>query len=385
MQLTKTLRISKVKVCHLTSVHPIDDVRIFVKECTSLAAHGYDVTLIACGDIAFEEVKNGVKRISLHVPVKNRLHRMLRRSREVYKKAVEVDADIYHFHDPELLLVGYRLKKSGKKVIFDSHEDVRSDISEKRYIPFLMRKILARVYGLLERYVGKRIDAIVTVTPHIVNKLIKINPKTVQIANFPVFEQPETFNSLEKNHMAFAGSISHTYLLQNVITALGQTAGIKLFLAGNADPKYLKMLKAIDGWNMVEYLGKISYDSVNNLYNHSLIGIACLGHTANVGFNQGSLGVVKFFEYMKAGMAIICTDSVLWKKIIDEENCGICVNPYNVNEISNAMQYLADNPDIAKKMGKNGQNAFRNKYNWSFEEKKLISLYQSLISKPTEK
>jgi len=61
------------KICHITSVHPIEDVRIYTKECSSLAANGFDVTLIACGQIAFEDFKNGVTRISLCIPVKSRL------------------------------------------------------------------------------------------------------------------------------------------------------------------------------------------------------------------------------------------------------------------------------------------------------------------------
>lgn len=92
----------KYKVCHFTTVHSINDGRIFFKECTSLAANGFDVTLIACGDKAFEDVKNGVKRILLKVPVKNRLQRFFKRSKAVYKKALEVDADIYHFQNFKL-------------------------------------------------------------------------------------------------------------------------------------------------------------------------------------------------------------------------------------------------------------------------------------------
>ena len=90
-------------ICHLTSVQSINDVRIFTKECTSLANAGFNVTLIACGETAFEDTANGVKRISLHVPVKNRLQRFLKRPKAVFKKALEVNADIYHFLDPELL------------------------------------------------------------------------------------------------------------------------------------------------------------------------------------------------------------------------------------------------------------------------------------------
>lgn len=113
----------KIKVCHFTTVHPIDDVRIFTKECVSLANNGFDVTLIACGDIAFEDIKNGVKRISLNVPVKNRFQRYFKRSKAVYRKALVVDADIYHFHDPELLTIELLIKKMTKaKLIYDAHE-----------------------------------------------------------------------------------------------------------------------------------------------------------------------------------------------------------------------------------------------------------------------
>ena len=35
------------QICHMTSVHPATDIRIFYKECQSLAKAGYNVSLIA--------------------------------------------------------------------------------------------------------------------------------------------------------------------------------------------------------------------------------------------------------------------------------------------------------------------------------------------------
>jgi hypothetical protein len=130
---------NKIKVCHLTSVHPIDDVRIFHKECISLAKNGYDVTLIACGEREYEEIKNGVKCISLYVPVKNRLERMIKRPKAIYKKALEIDTYIYHFHDPELLPLGKKLKRKGKKVIYDAHKTASSNSSKGLDSRFLKR------------------------------------------------------------------------------------------------------------------------------------------------------------------------------------------------------------------------------------------------------
>ena len=36
----------------------------------------------------------------------------------VFAKAKAIDADLYHMHDPELMPIGRKLKKLGKKVIF---------------------------------------------------------------------------------------------------------------------------------------------------------------------------------------------------------------------------------------------------------------------------
>jgi len=90
----------KNKVCILTSVHPPFDVRIFHKEAKSLVKAGYDVTLIAQHDK--EEVVDGIKIVNLQKP-RNRIERMTKTVWSAYRKAVQVDAVIYHFHDPELI------------------------------------------------------------------------------------------------------------------------------------------------------------------------------------------------------------------------------------------------------------------------------------------
>ena len=83
------------KVCHITTIHPAQDTRIFQKECCSLAARGFDVSLIVANQES--AVINGVKIINVDIPYRNRLQRMWR-TKGVLAKALEIDAAIYHFH-----------------------------------------------------------------------------------------------------------------------------------------------------------------------------------------------------------------------------------------------------------------------------------------------
>ena len=114
------------RVCHFSSAHAPNDTRIFHKQCASLAREGYDVTLVVKAKDSQSvgtTVEKGVKVIQVPVDASSRLKRMLFGAKSIYRKALEVDADIYEFHDPELLPYGLRLARKGKKVIFDSHED----------------------------------------------------------------------------------------------------------------------------------------------------------------------------------------------------------------------------------------------------------------------
>jgi glycosyltransferase involved in cell wall biosynthesis len=109
---------------------------------------------------------------------------------------------------------------------------------------------------------------------------------------------------------------------------------------------------------------KVPYEKIPQFLVNKNVGIIIRKYAANYGYRRGSLGVIKFFQYMSAGLPIICTDFDEWKTIIDENQCGIYVNPYDVNEIKNAILFLKDNPAVAKTMGDNAKKAFKTKYNW---------------------
>jgi glycosyltransferase involved in cell wall biosynthesis len=85
------------------------------------------------------------------------------------------------------------------------------------------------------------------------------------------------------------------------------------------------------------------------------------------------------FEYMSAGVPVIASNFPLWREIVEGNDCGLCVNPLQPKEIAEAVDFLVANPERAKAMGRNGQRAVREKYNWGNEEMKLLSLYKQIF------
>ena len=127
---------------------------------------------------------------------------------------------------------------------------------------------------------------------------------------------------------------------------------------------------------MINYVGKLSRKQVNELYGNSRAGIVLYQPAANHYESQP----IKMFEFMAAGLPVIASNFPLWKKIIEENGCGICVNPNSVSEIAKAIQYLISHPKEARHMGENGRRSIEREFNWSVEEKKLLWLYEHILN-----
>jgi 23S rRNA maturation-related 3'-5' exoribonuclease YhaM len=128
-----------IKVVHMTSVHSALDHRIFKKECRSLARAGFDVTVVGPHPQDAVEELVRIKSVKKH---KSKLARMTRTVWSVFQEAQKCDAQIYHFHDPELIPAGVLLSSRGRKVIYDVHEDFPRDMMFKSYLPVWSRRFL---------------------------------------------------------------------------------------------------------------------------------------------------------------------------------------------------------------------------------------------------
>ena len=364
------------KICHLTTVHPRFDNRIFYKECLSLAAE-YNVYLIVA-DGKGNEVKNGIQIIDVLSGRKSRINRFFFTTRRAYKKALEIDCDLYHFHDAEFLFYGCRLKRNGKKVVYDVHEDLPKQVLSKSYINPVLRKILSRMIMFFEKKISSELSAVITATPNIYNRFSKLNSRCQIINNYPKFEEFGAVHDKaeKKNEICYIGSITKVRGIEELIESI-ENIDVSLNLAGNFESESFKArLMNKPGWKKVNYLGFISPGEAYRVMLRSFAGICTLHPEPNYLDSQAT----KIFEYMYAGIPVIASDFPAWKEFVEHNKCGICVNPRKASSISSAIRFFKDNPDKAEEMGKNGNLSVRVTYSWATEERKLRDLYSSILA-----
>lgn len=362
-------------ITHISTVHPVFDTRIFHKECCSLVENGFNVNLVITH--SKNEIISGVNIIALP-QLRNRLLRILLNPWLAFIKALKTKADIFHFHDPELILIGIFLRLFGKKVIYDVHEDVPSQILNKRWIPKPIRKITALCIKFIEIIGSKFFSGIVTATPYIENIFKKRNHNTINVNNYPLLKEGTLLipSDKERNAICYVGSITKERGIIELITALEGT-NIKLYLAGKFVSKLLQdEVKILKGWANVAYLGVLNREQVQDLFKKSMIGICTLHKTPSYNHSLP----VKVFEYLNAGLTVIASDIPYWQETFKKSQAIEFVDPNCSADICKKLLSLLSNPQALFERGELGKKYVLENYTWNSEFQKMLNLYNKAIT-----
>lgn len=346
-----------------------------------MAGAGFSVTVI--GRDWEEGERDSIAVKSIH-GASSRLGRMTRTVWKVYEEAKRQDADVYHFHDPELIPIGLLLHAAGKSVIYDIHEDAPKDVMSKPYLPQWSRPWVSRFVDAVERTACGRFTALVVVTPSIAKRFAPINRRTVIVHNYPqVRELLQSGTSvawqMRRQSVAYVGGISLVRAIREMVHAMSylpESLAAQLELAGPEakGETNLSELQSHAGWARVKHHGFIDQRCTFEILQNVRAGLV-LFHPEP---NHFEALPQKMFEYMGAGLPVIASDFPFWRKILDESGCAIFVDPLNPQQISKAIEYVLTHPREAEAMGRRGQAAVLQNFNWDSEAEKLIQLYRSI-------
>ena len=364
------------KICVISSAHSVDDTRIYLKQIISLKNAGYNIVFLNKDKEGTNDQGVEFRKIEL---AKNRLSRHLLWPFKMHRSAKEQKADVYHFHDHQLLTTGLLLRISGEKVIYDAHEDVPRQVINAYGSKSIKGRILATYFDVLQRLVTPLFSMNIVATPKIGDVFTRYRSKSICIKNYTKldeFIEISDSEKVEKSGVCYLGGISKHRGIYEMIEAV-KLAETVLNLGGSFMGNLKEESFKQDDWiKHVNYCGFVNREKVARMMRTSVAGLVVLHPTSQY---LESLPI-KMFEYMAAGIPVIASRFPLWEEIIEGGECGVCVNPLMPDEISSAINYLVSNPEIAKQMGRNGKRLIKEKYNWKIEEEKLLELYRDILT-----
>ncbi|SDO06881.1 glycosyltransferase [Alkalicoccus daliensis] len=368
------------KVVHISTLHHPLDPRIYYKQCRSLQQAGFDVTLIApaSADVK-EELEVTFAPLKKH---RNRWKGLLFGTVQAYFRAKKEKADVYHFHDPELLIVGWLLKNKSNHVIYDIHEDYETGIVQRNYFNAPIRRLIAKVYKLIEKKCTRNMELILA-EKYYQEKY----PQGICVLNYPLLngtllEKEREFK--DASQLLYTGNVTKDRGAVQHAKLPGIDKDISVHLFGKCPGNLAEEMKQAAGTaadrmfihGIDHYVPKTEIDHAYEQKNW-LAGIALFPPTEHYMKKE----LTKFFEYMTAGLPIVCSDFPKWSEFMKEYQCGLSVNPDDADEIRGALSFLKENPQQAKEMGENGRRAVLEHLNWEKEEEKLLQLYEQLVHK----
>ncbi len=374
----------ETRICHITSVHPRYDTRIYLKECQSLVQADYKVNLIVADGLGDVECQGlSIKDVG---KARNRLLRLFSTVIKIYREVKKTKPDIVHFHDPELMFAAFLLKTRKRAVVYDMHENFPKQILDKNWLKLrILRVFASTLFKFIERIVLNRFHIIFAELSY--KKHYKYIKKSETILNYPVVDNIIIENDTPKSKtfsVAYIGAVSKDRGIINIARAINilKSKDINVnfhcigpFYFNNEEKEIFKSIVKNNSGIIV--YGKMDQNKAFRIVSSSDIGLAILRPIPNYLESYPT----KMFEYMAMGLPVIVSDFPLYKKIVSDDNCGVYVNPESIDDIAAAILSIKNDPETASKMGANGRKAVEEKYNWNIEKEKLFNFYKKIITK----
>lgn len=358
-------------------------MRIFHKECTSLARAGYDVTLVAPADFR-ERVVDGVRVLGVPPP-RDRPQRALVWL-QILKRLRRERPDLVHSHDPELLLFARLFRPA--RLVYDCHEFVAAGMLTRPWIPRPLRPLLAALASRMEPLLARQVDRIVVAAPGQTELFARAGRPTTLLHNFPPpGRQPRERRSDGKT-LIHVGAHAEVRGCRDMIEAVRRVrlriAGVRLLLVGpfNHRPYEAEMRRLILEYGLeetVQLVGAVPYQDLPDWLARADVGLVAIRPTPQ---HVGSIAT-KLFDYMMAGIPVVATNLPESRRFVEQAQCGLLVRPEDPESMATAIVTVLEDRQLARAMGANGRRAYEERFNWASEEKKLLALYEGLGARPT--
>lgn len=361
-------------VCHITTAHQADDVRIFERECRSLTQlPDTRVVLAGAGSIPSG---SGVEHLQLPDVPKNRFQRFAVASYRVLFAARRVNADVYHFHDPEALPTALWLARRGRTVIWDAHEDylAQLDGGVKDWMPtWTSGAVRKGTSGALDR-IDRRAAAVVAATPTIAAGYR--NPRTTVVGNgarLADFDSAHPHSG--SRQVLFTGHLDQSHCFAQVVEAVTRVQGLTLAVAGHEpDPIQWAAARRSLG-ERITHLGWLSREALADAASQSVVGLATYADTPTYAVAEPT----KLFEFAACALPVVVTPNPGMTAMDGIEGVGVIAAGFTGEDLARALRRAVFKVDAWKEMSARGRAFARERGSWHASEELLLDLYRALL------
>lgn len=330
-----------MKICHVTSVHNRNDVRIYDRQCKLLARQADNDVSIISFDWVGEERVESVRFLGLRRVGSLRLLRSVLCPLLAVRAALREKPDVCHLHDPELIwvfVIARFFSRRKFRLIYDAHEDLPLQVLNKQWLPGRLRPLISLVSKLYLRVFLKGVSGVVFASSSI--SVYSGRVPRIEYLNFPCFQNVRTDTAL--HDVCYAGLLSQNRYIFELVQAC-HLLGLKLVLAGRFDTReYQGKVVDSEGWSCVDYRGVVNHEEVAEIYAASRIGISLLKPIEN----YKDVIPSKVYDYFSSNLPFVTTSTPAVARILSGIQGVQLIQDGSVESIKKGINSLLESPCV---------------------------------------
>jgi len=358
------------------------------KEARSLVQAGYRVTII-CWDrqseLASHEIIEGIKIRRLAIRSNygvggRQIFYLPRFWRQALQELRRLQPDIMHCHDLDTAPAGFWYARAHRLPwILDAHECYPEQVRGLRVNRFIYYMLL-----FLERQMTRRATHVITVGNLLAQRFRAMGGRVSVVGNYQPLGEFNSTNRLSRADLglhpdafvvAYIGGFTPGRAILPLIRATQYAPEVIVLLLGDG-PQREMIESELSKYPRARYLGRVPQEQVPNYT--ALVDVVYYGlnhHITDDNIHYSSPNAL--FNALAAGKPLLTTNLGEIARIVQEEQCGIIVEPLTPERLAAAIEQLRD-PAVRASMSINARRAAREKYNWDVAAATLLRLYQQL-------
>ena len=284
-------------------------------------------------------------------------------------------------NDLDTLLANYLASKLKRncRLVYDSHEYF-TEVPE-----LIHRPKVQRIWERIEAWIFPKLNTIYTVNGSIAQLYTeKYNKEIAVVRNVSPLWKPNEIPSKEQlgiplNRTVFiiqGAGINIDRGAEEAVEAMTELTDAVLLIVGDGDvvPQLKQRVQELAIEDRVLFFGKRPYQEMMAYTFHADVGLT-LDKPSNTNYRFSLPN--KVFDYMHAQTAIITTDLVEIRKLVDTYQLGWVLTEFKVDTLREAMHKAVTEPHVVDEFKRNAKEAALAE-NWEKEREVLAKIYSKV-------